>query len=103
MDIVLQGSSDRHYKLENCIVKLRCETVETAKYWNQRYLCNIYDSTFVNLLAKDVFGLDLMATSSVFGGRTWNSKVQHAALDTVKVKFLRGNNDYFLLSLRHSV
>lgn len=86
-----QENGDRLYKLENSSVILQSLTVDTAKLWNNRYKTNIYDSKFILMLALDIFGLDCLARSSVFGGRSWNSDIQHAALDKVKRKFLEGN------------
>lgn len=90
-----QPNGDRLYKLENTSITLRSETVNTAKLWNNRYKTNIYDSKFILLLAFDIFGLDCLARSSVFGGRSWNSDIQHTALDKVKKKFLEGNVTIF--------
>lgn len=89
-----QENGDRLYKLENSVVRLLSGTVDKAKLWNHRYKSNIYDSKFIQLLAIDVFGQDCLARSSVFGGRSWNSSIQHAALDEVKKRFLQGNINY---------
>lgn len=86
-----QENGDRLYKLENSFVRLLSGTVDTVKFWNNRYKTNIYDSKFVLLLAIEIFGLDCLARSSVFGGRSWNSDVRHEALEEVKKTFLEGN------------
>lgn len=89
-----QENGDRLYKLENSVVRLLSGTVDKAKLWNNRYKSNIYDSKFIQLLAIDLFGRDSLARSSVFGGRSWNSNIQHAALDEVKIRFVQGNVTY---------
>lgn len=91
MKFFSQENGDRSYKLENSVVRLSAGTVDKAKLWNSRYKSNIYDSKFVQLLSIDIFGRDCLARSSVFGGRAWNSNIQHAALDEVKKSFLQGN------------
>lgn len=34
--------------------------------------------------------MQCLAESSVYGGYVWNAKVQHTALDAVKLKFVKG-------------
>lgn len=62
----------------------------------------IYDSKFLKTLAEAVFGLECLAASSVFGGRAWNASRSNAALDTVKLKFIEGDNHCYEL-LQNSI
>lgn len=48
------------------------------------------DSQFVKLLSADVFGIEQLQNSSVFGTRAHNANMQHEALDKDKLQFVRG-------------
>lgn len=62
-----------------------------------------WDSKFLMMLAKEVFGEECLSESSVFGRLAWNSKVRHTALNKDKLKFVQGNIDVaLLLSLRYT-
>lgn len=50
-----------------------------------------WDSKFLMMLAKEVFGEEHLSKSSVYGRLAWNSEVRHAALNKVKLKFVQGN------------
>lgn len=49
------------------------------------------------MLAVEVFGLECLAASSVYGGRVWNSSSQHAALDEEKLRFAKGDFSIFVV------
>lgn len=89
--LLLQEKGDRNYRLTNGDVKLTSNTVTTLKFWNGRYPGIIFDSKYLKKLATDVFGLECLAESSVFGTRAQNANVQHGALDGTKLNFMRGN------------
>lgn len=50
-----------------------------------------WDSRFLMMLAKEVFGEECLSESSVFGGLAWNTNVRHAALNKVKLRFVQGD------------
>lgn len=77
----------RHYKLANCEVTIRSETVNRLKFANIRYPTILYDSKYLCEIAKEVFGTDCLKQSLVLGR---NPKRAHAALDKTKLKFVRG-------------
>lgn len=69
---------------------IRRDTLQTLKFWNERYPSIIFDGKFLKMLVVDVFGIECLAASSVFGGRVWNSQSQHVALEKAKLKFSQG-------------
>lgn len=78
------------YRLPNVEVKLLANTVEKLKEWNQKYPTVLYDSKYLKKLAIDVFGIECIRSSSVYGTPARNSNVQHNALDATKLNFIRG-------------
>lgn len=83
----------RHYNVGKNDVLVRRATVDTLKFWNARYPSIIYDSKFLKELATDVFGIECLSRSNVFGKRAWNSTSKHLALDELKLKFVEGNRN----------
>lgn len=69
---------------------LKSNTVEALKIWDMQYPTIIYDRKYLKELAKDVFGLECLAKSSVGGTPSRNVKKQHAPLNPTKLKFMRG-------------
>lgn len=94
----LQENRNRYYKVENCEVMLKSNTIEVLKMWDMQYPTIIYDRKYLKELAKDVFGLECLAKSSVGGTPSRNGKKQHAPLNPTKLKFMRGK---YLISYFH--
>lgn len=88
---ILQEKGNRNYHLANGDVILQSATVNTLKCWNTKYSTVLYDSKFLKKIAVDVFGLECLGRSSVFGMQAWNSSLRHDALDLTKLNFVRGN------------
>lgn len=74
-----------------CNVELKAATVNTLKFWDQRYPDILMDSKYVKTLILDVFGKDCLAKSSVGGHWARNAPVKHDALNAIKLEFARGN------------
>lgn len=87
----MQENGNRNYQLANGDVILLSNTVITLKDWNTKYSTVLFDYKFLKRLAVDVFGLECLARSSVFGMQARNSTLQHVALDSTKLNFVRGN------------
>lgn len=71
-------------------VQLTHDTVETLKFWDTRYPNIIMDRKYLKKLAYDVFGVDSLAISSVYGTHARNVNKKHDALDENKRKFIEG-------------
>lgn len=84
-------NGNRIYRLENCEIKLNEDTMQTLKFWDERYPNILMDQKYLGRLAVEVFGMECLAISSVYGMPARNSNVQHAPLDEKKLKFVRGN------------
>lgn len=48
------------------------------------------DSQFIKKLSLDVFGMEKLRISSVYGSIAHNANVQHERLDAEKLQFVRG-------------
>lgn len=73
-----------------CNVELKSATVDTLKYWDNRYDI-LMDSKYVKTLLLDVFGEDCLAKSSAGGNWARNVAIKHDPLDAIKLGFVRGN------------
>lgn len=91
MYIISQEKGNRNYQMrKNENVHLRLSTINTLKQWNERYNTVIFDSKFLKKIAVDVFGMNCLANSSVFGNKARNCGKQNVALDSDKLDFMRG-------------
>lgn len=91
---MFQENGSRFYEVGNHEIKLTNTTIETLKFWDERYPNVIIDSKYLKILAVDVFGLERLALSSVYGGRARNAQIQHEPLDGQKLQFVQGNFIY---------
>lgn len=71
-------------------MKLKVDTVDKLKMWNEKYPTILYDRKYLKELLKYAFGMECLALSSVGGKPARNKNVQHAALDKIKLKFIAG-------------
>lgn len=84
-------NGNRIYRLENCEVQLNEDAINTLKFWDERYPNILMDQKYLGKLAVEVFGIDCLANSSVYGMPARNANVQHAPLGEKKLKFVQGN------------
>lgn len=76
-------------------------SIRLLKNWDEKYPSVLYDSKYVKVLLKDVFGLECLAISSVGGTMARNQAVQHKALDPVKLDFIKGKQFSPLYCYQH--
>lgn len=101
--IFSQENGDRNYRLENGDVRLRSSTVKLLKWWDLTYPTILYDSKYLKRLAIDVFGMDCLARSTVFGTRHGqNPSAHHRALDGTKLNFIRGNYFCYVQTIKRN-
>lgn len=102
-DLILfaQEQGDRIYDLADGEIKLLSKTMNDLLEYNTTFPTAHYDYKYLRKLAIDVFGVDCLKVSSVFGTRARNANIRHKALDASKLNFIRGmSNNYLLPRMR---
>lgn len=85
LNLNLQGN--RWYFLGEKTICLKGEFIEELKAMAKS---KTLDSSFVSSLLTAVFTDDVLKESSAGGGQSNFNKVSHKALDSVKLKFIKG-------------